>query len=188
MLYSPRITPRELFSTKNVFTTKHLVVMAILLAARTILNLPFLTIYVSGIKLITFAYLTDVAAAVLYGPWAGLAFGFAGDTLGFFASLSTGGAYFPGYAISEMITCFVFAVLLYKRNITWQRVAIAWAINLIVVILGLNSVWLILMMGKSAGEVLTLMRVGINLIQFPIHIILTTLILKYLGKVKHLAD
>ncbi|MDR3072058.1 MAG: folate family ECF transporter S component [Clostridiales Family XIII bacterium] len=188
MVDSLSTRPRELFSLKNVFSTKHLVVMAALLAARTILGLPFLTIYFSGIKLITFAYLTDALAAMLYGPWAALVFGFAGDTLGFFASMSTGGAYLPFYALSEMATGFLFALFLYKRPIRVSRVAIAWALNLIIVILGMNSVWLILTAGKSAGEVLTMLRFGINLAQFPIHVALTWFILRTASKFRTMTD
>jgi ECF transporter S component (folate family) len=179
---------RDFFSPKDVFTTKHLVVMAMLLAIRTILGLPFLTIYVSGIKLITFAYLCDAIAAMLYGPWAALAFGFAGDTLGFFATMGGGGAYMPVYAISEMVTGFIFAIFLYKREVRLTRVLSAWALNLIIVVLGLNSLWLVLMMGMPAGKVLTLVRFGINLAQFPVHIALTFFVLKAIRKLKTYTD
>jgi ECF transporter S component (folate family) len=109
---------RGFFATA-VFSVKAIVILAALLAIRTILNLPFLTIYLApGFKLITFAYVTDAIAAMFYGPIAGFAFGFAGDFLGFLSSSGTGGAYFPGFAISEMATCFLFACFFFKRKIT----------------------------------------------------------------------
>ena len=167
----------EFFSAK-VFTPKAVAALAALLAIRTILNLPFLTIYIGpGFKLITFSYVTDALAAMFFGPVAGAAFAFAGDLLGFLASSGTGGPYFPGFAISEIATCFIFACFFYKRKITLPRVIIAWALNLVIVILGMNSIWLILMYGWSAGEVFAVMRVVNNAVQSPLHIAILYLLL-----------
>jgi len=173
-----RLSAKEFFSVENVFTVKSIATMGVLLAIRFFLGLPFLTIYVMGIKLVTFAYLPDAIAAMLFGPWAAIAFGFAGDTLGYFASMSSGGAYMPVFAISEMVTGLIFALFLYKRRVSLKNVIIAWILNLFLVVLGLNSVWLIMMFGMSAGKVLTLTRFGINLLQFPIHTALTYFITK----------
>jgi ECF transporter S component (folate family) len=178
----------EIFSLSGVFNTRNLVIMAMLLAIRTILGLPFLTIYVGPMKVSSFAYIPDAICGMLFGPWAGLAFGFAGDTLGFLSSMGTGGGYLPTYAISEMLTCFFFAAFLYKRTPKIGAIIIAWALNLVVVVLGLNSLWLILQYGMKAGEVLTFMRFGLNLLQFPIHILITWFILKAVMKIPHLQD
>ena len=157
--------------------------MAVLLAIRTILGLPFLTIYIaSGFKLITFAYVTDALTAMFYGPIAGLAFGFAGDFLGFLSSSGAGGAYFPGFAVSEMVTCFLFACFFFKKNITLPRVIIVWLLNLAIVLLGLNSLWLILMYGMSAGEVFAIARVVTNAVQSPIHIAILYLLLTRISR------
>jgi ECF transporter S component (folate family) len=181
-------TMSEVFSIAGVFTTKRLVIMALLLAVRTILGLPFLTIYVAGIKLVTLAYIPDAVCGMLFGPWAGLVFGFAGDTLGFLSSMGSGGGYVPFYAISEMATCFIFAMFLYKRELKLSSVVIAWAINLVLVVLGMNTVWLMLLAGMKAGQVLTLLRFGINLLQFPVHILITWVVLKQLKRIRYLSD
>ena len=145
-------TLREFFAT-DVFTVRAVVTMAVLLAIRAILGMPFLTIFIPpGIKFITFAYVTDALTAMFFGPIAGLAFGFAGDFLGFIASSGAGGVYFPAFAISEMATCFLFACFFFKRKITIPRVIIVWLLNLVIVLLGLNSLWLILMFGMSTAE------------------------------------
>ena len=114
------------FSVKGVFTPKRITIMAMLLGVRAILNLPFLTIYLTPtFKLVSFAYITDALCAALFGPIAGFIFGFAGDTLGFLATTGVSGAYFPGFAISEMLTCFIFACFFYKKDITVPRVIVA---------------------------------------------------------------
>jgi len=171
------LTLREFFAV-DVFSVKAVAVLAVLLAIRTILGLPFLTIYIGpDFKLITFAYVTDALVAMFFGPVAGFAFGFAGDFLGFIASGGIGGPYFPGFAVSEMITCFIFACFFFRRKITLPRVIIAWVLNLAVIILGLNSLWLIIMYGMSAGQVYAGMRVIVNIVQSPIHIFILYILL-----------
>ncbi|MDR0357562.1 MAG: folate family ECF transporter S component, partial [Clostridiales Family XIII bacterium] len=101
-----------------------------------------------------------------------------GDPLGFVANAGSGGAYFPGFALSEMISCFIFAVFFYKRRITWLRVFFAWILNLAIVTLGMNSLWLMLMYGMDAGAVFATMRVVSNLAQSPLHIILLYFVLR----------
>jgi len=176
------MTLREFFAT-DVFTVRAVVAMAVLLAIRTILGMPFLTIFIGpGFKLITFAYVTDAVTAMFFGPIAGLAFGFAGDFLGFLASSGVGGGYFPGFAISEMITCFLFACFFFKRKITVSRIIIVWLINLFAVLLGLNSLWLILMYGMSAGEVFVVARLVTNIVQSPLHIAILYFLLTRIRK------
>ena len=175
-------TLREYFAT-DVFTVRAVVAMAALLAIRTILGMPFLTIFIGpGFKLITFAYVTDAITAMFFGPIAGIAFGFTGDFLGWFASSGAGGGYFPGFAISEMVTCFLFACFFFKRKITVPRVIIVWLINLFAVLLGLNSLWLILMYGMSAGEVFVVARFVTNIVQSPLHIVILYFLLTRIHK------
>ena len=172
----------EFFSVKGVFTPKHVAVMAMLLGIRAILSHPLLTFYFQGMKIFSFAYITDALCVMLFGPIAGFVFAFAGDTIGFFAAAGTGGAYFPGFAISEMLTCLIFAFFFYKKDITVPRVILAWLINLFVILLGLNMVWLMLMYGSSAGSVYTSIRFVINLVQAPVHIFLLWFLLPRLYK------
>ena len=171
------------FWKADVFSAKTIAVLASLLAIRTILGLPFLTIYFGpGFKVITFAYVTDALAAMFYGPVAALAFGFMGDLLGYFANGGNGGAYFPGFAFSEMATCFLFACFFFKRDVTLGRVIIVWFLNLAIVILGLNSLWLIIMYGMSAGEVFALFRIVSNAVQSPVHIMILYFLLTRIRK------
>jgi ECF transporter S component (folate family) len=177
---------REFFSTAGVFTVRNVVIMAVLLAIRAILNLPFLTIYLGpNFKLITFSYIADAFTAMLFGPVAGAVFAFAGDTIGFFALMGAGGAYFPGFALSEVVTCFIFACFFYKRKITLPKIVWAWLINLGVVLLGMNSVWLILISGMEAGKVFALARIVSNIVQSPAHIAILYFLLTRFAKIIH---
>ena len=176
------VTVREFF-VPGVFTTRAIAALALLLAFRTILGLPIFTIYIGpGFKLITFAYVTDALAAMFFGPIASIAFGFAGDFLGFLASSGIGGGYFPGFAVSEVVTCFLFACFFFRRKITLLRIIIVWILNLFIVVLGLNSLWLILMYGWSAGETFAIARVVSNAVQSPLHILILYLLLTRLAR------
>ena len=175
---------KDFFAT-DVFSVRAIVVLAVLLAIRTILGLPFLTIFIGpGFKLITFAYITDAIAAMFYGPIAAIAFGFAGDFLGFLSSSGAGGAYFPGFAISEIVTCFLFACFFFKHKITVPRVIAAWLLNLAIVLLGLNSLWLVIMYGWGAGEVFAIARIVTNTVQSPLHIVILYLLLTRIRKLE----
>ena len=190
-------TLREFFAA-DVFTVRTITTMAVLLAFRTILGLPFLTVYLTpGIKLFTFAYVPDAITAMFFGPIAGLAFGFAGDFLGFVATGGIGGPYFPGFAVSEMATCFLFACFFFRRRITLPRTIIVWCLNLIIVLTALNSLWVTLMYGIETAanigsayieffpflqelnplETFVLGRFLLNAIQAPLHIFIIYMLL-----------
>lgn len=174
---------QPLFPVKKIFTPKNITVLAMLLAIRAILNLPFLTIYITPqFKLLTFSYVTDAIAAMLFGPFAALAFGFLGDLLGYFAEGGGGGAYFPGFALSEMLTCLIFAIFFYGRQIKLLRTIICWLIDLAVVVLGLNSLWLIVIYGQPAGMIFNGARIVNALIQAPVHIAILFFLLPQVRK------
>ena len=173
------------FFATDVFSVRAIVVLAVLLAIRTILGLPFLTIFIGpGFKLITFAYITDAIAAMFYGPIAAIAFGFAGDFLGFIASGGLGGPFFPGFALSEIVTCLLFACFFFRRKITIPRVIAAWLLNLVIVLLGMNSLWLVIMYGWGFGEVFAIFRIVTNTVQSPIHIIILYFVLTRIRKLE----
>lgn len=168
---------------KKLFTVGNITSLAVLLAVRAILNLPILTIYITPqFKLITFSYVADAIAAMLFGPVAAIAFGFLGDLLGFFLQGGTGGAYFPGFALSEMLSCFIFAMFLYMHEIRVRRLIICWFLNLALVLLGLNSLWLIIIYGMPATTVFAAARLISNLVQSPIHIAILFFLLPQVRK------
>lgn len=182
-----RIAAPGFFRVKGVFTLRHVVFMGVLLAFTTILASPALTIYITPtFKAISFSYLPGLLAACMFGPWAGIVYGFAADTLGFLANPQ--GGYFPGFAISEMVTYFIYALLLYKQKITLPRIIISRAIILVIVYLGLNFIWLSLMYGETGGGFYTGARLINNLVQFPFHVFIIWAILKQLKRIRFLSD
>ena len=124
-----------------------------------------------SVKFFTVAYLPGTVVASILGPWAALVFGIVADTVGYIAKPQA--AYFPGYILSNMITCFIHAIFLYKKNITILSVAVARISVVIVVLLGMNYIWSTKLWGAVAATYFTRTRLVNNLIQFPIHVGLT---------------
>jgi ECF transporter S component (folate family) len=175
------VSRRQFFSAKRVFSPRSLAVMGVMAALAAILSR--FTIYITPtFKGIGFAYLPAVVVPTLLGPWAGLAFALVSDTVGFFANPQ--GGYFPGYAISEMLSCFLYACFLYRRPIRIWRIAAARLLVLVFITLGLNFVWSSMLFGSTAGTYFVQARFLNNLVQYPFHIALIFGLLKVMERAK----
>lgn len=162
-------TTKDFFSLKEVFTTRNMVVMAMMLALKVVIS-PF-SIYLSPtFQLITFGYLPGAMVSILYGPVAGLVFGFAADTVGYI--MNPMGGYFIGYALSEMMGNFVYALFLYKKPLTIPRVLAARLVIMATVTFGLNFLWNVIMYGAAASKYFTGARLINNLVQLPLYVAL----------------
>lgn len=166
---------KEFFNLKNAkaaFGPRGLALMGVMLACAYVLN-SVATIYITpSYRLVSIAYLPDVITGALLGPWAALAFGFAADTVKYLAKPA--GPWFPGYALSEMATCFIYAAAFYKREKTGVvrtvlRALLAQLAVLIFVTMGLNYLWDTLMYGGKASEFFAAGRMINRAAQYPAH-------------------
>ncbi len=170
---------KEFFSPKRVFSLRNIIIMGLMAAIAAVLSVFRLDI-TPTFRAISFTYLPGAMVALLFGPWAALVYGFVADTVQFLARPQ--GPYFPGFAISEMVGCFIYACFLYKRPVTYLRALLARAVVVVVVILGLNYLWNYMMMGQAAGSYFTGVRLINNLVQLPFHALLITFIGKQMRK------
>ncbi len=174
---------RAFFSLQNVFTTRNIILMGLMLAIGAVLSR--FSIYITPtFKAVSFAYLPGTVVACLMGPWAALAYGFINDFIAYIVNPQ--GPYFPFYAISEMTAYFIYACLMYRQRVTYLRALIARALILIVVVFGLNYVWTMMMYGTAASAYFTGVRFINNLGQMPFHALLITLVIRQLGMIKAL--
>jgi ECF transporter S component (folate family) len=153
--------------------------MALMLAVSAILS-RFSIYLTPTFEAIGFAYLPGAIVAMLCGPRYALAYGFIGDALQYFANPQ--GGYFPGYALSEMLTCLIYALFLYARPVTFPRVIAARLVILVTVTMGLNYIWMRMMYGMIAGGYYTGARLVNNLVQLPFHALIITLVGKRLTR------
>ncbi|MDR1665414.1 MAG: folate family ECF transporter S component [Clostridiales bacterium] len=160
---------KDFFNPKGVFTTRNLALMALMVAASTVLGM-LETFVDPSQKLYSFAYLPRAMAALSFGPYAAVAVAFVSDFTGFLTNPSYG--YFFGYAVSAMVTDFICAAFLYKRKITFLRAAAARALVVVLVVFGLNGIWQVFYYGAEAAKYFSLFRLLRNLIQFPLDVYL----------------
>ncbi len=173
----------DIFSFKKVFTVKNMIIMGMMVATAVVLS-RFSLYITPTFKAISFAYLPGVLVSVLFGPWAALVFGFVSDWATFLANPQ--GFYFFGYAISGMVTYFIYACFLYKRPIQIWRVVLARALVIILVVFGLNFIWNSMMYGTIASKYFTSVRLINNLVQFPFHVAITLFLARFITKHKRI--
>ncbi len=157
----------DFFNPKKVFTARNICIMGMMVALAVVLD-QFTIQLTPQQKLISISYIPNAITAMLFGPIAAIFYGFAVDTVKFFIN-SHGSAYFPGYAISEVVGCLTYACFMYKQKITVSKVIASRAIITVVVYLGLNFLWGSILWGQEASKFYTSVKLINNLVQFPIH-------------------
>ena len=121
-------------------------------------------------------FLARALCSLVCGPLVAMVFAVAEDTLSFF--LSSGGyPYFPGYALTTMLGCLVYALFFFRARITWRRIALAKAITNVQNVL-LGSLWSAMLYSKGYLYYMTTSAVK-NLLYLPLQIVLLALVLRY---------
>ncbi len=71
-------------------------------------------------------YILLAIICMIYGPFAALIIGFLSDVLGYFViDAAKGYAFFPGYTLDAMASCFMYALCFYKTKITFTKCLIS---------------------------------------------------------------
>ncbi|WEG73454.1 folate family ECF transporter S component [Vagococcus intermedius] len=153
-----------MFSKK--ITTREIALMGVLMALQLILT-RFLSIQTPFVR-IGFSFIPTALMAMTFGPMlTGV-----GSLLSDFVGISlfpVTGPYFPGFSFSTFLTGVIYGWFFYKKELTWSRIIVANLLVTIIVDIFLNTLWLYMMMGPIAIAQLPL-RVGKNIIQFPIKV------------------
>ena len=118
---------------------------ALMIAACLILNKFKLPLGESLSLSITF--LARALCAAVCGPVVSIVFGAAEDTLGFFLGNSSG-PYFPGYMITTITGCIIYALFFYRARITIWRIVFAKLITNVQNVL-LGSLWSAMLYSKG---------------------------------------
>ncbi len=160
---------RQFFSAKNVFTTRSLAVMSLMLVLTIVLT-PFSIQLTPTFRIFSVNYLPGVAVATLFGPWAAIVYGFAADTVSFL--VSPNGAYLPLYAFSAALTYFIYACLLYRKPNKIWRILVARILYIGIINFGLHYLFNVLYFGSAASAYFTTVRLISNLINLPVSVVL----------------
>ena len=126
---------------------------------------------------VSITFLCRALCALVYGPLGGMVFGAAEDTLSFF--LSSGGyPYFPGYALTTMLGCLIYALCFYRARITIRRIILAKVLtNIQNVFLG--SLWSAMLYSKGYLYYMTTSAVK-NIFYLPVQILLLVIVFQKL--------
>ena len=145
-----------------------LVTLALLTAMNVVLT-RFLGIQTPLVQ-INFSFVPVDLAALLYGPIPAAVVGGLGDFLG--AILFPAGAYFPGFTLTAVLAGLVYGFFLYRKQAAlWRAIA---AVLLITVVLnmGLNTLWLWILMKDGVWGILST-RIPKYFLVAPVQILVT---------------
>lgn len=153
--------------------------------------LSFLTKFIAipsgfGALGIGITYILLAIICMIYGPLAALMIGFSSDVLGYFViDAAKGYAFFPGYTLDAMASCFMYALCLYKTKITFTKCLISRLFVNLVVNVGFGCLWWKIIYSLSTDAYISYMLIYSlpkNLIYLLPQSILLFLIIKALAK------
>lgn len=163
---------REFHSPRAVTFCGVMCALAVILSAAATINLgPYVKIGLSG--------LPNQAVDYLFGPAAGAVFSGALEVLKFM--LRPDGLYFPGFTLSAVLSGMIYGFALYRRPLTFRRVLAAQVLVKIVVNLGCNTLWLVILYKKAAWAIFPA-RAAANLTRLPCDALVTYALLKTLER------
>ena len=146
---------------------RSLVFSALMIAACIVLS--HCTIRVGEGLSVSVTFLARALCSLVCGPVMVILFGAAEDTLSFF--LSSGGyPYFPGYMLTTISGCLIYALFFYRARITWRRIILAKLITNVQNVL-LGSLWSAILYSKGYLYYMTTSAVK-NALYLPLQILL----------------
>ncbi len=156
-----------------------LVFAALIIALRVIVKM-FKIPLVSGLSL-TFDCYVNALGSIVYGPVVAILVGAISDTLGcmFFPT----GPYFFPFIFVEISSSVLFALFLWRRKISAFRVLFSkFTINTLcnIILTSVFMKWMYVMLGDARAatyNIINFVRIGKNLVLFPIESILIVIIL-----------
>lgn len=156
-------------------------VLIALLVALNIILVRFASINLGPSIRINFGFITIVIMGILFGPrycalGAALA-DFIGATI-----FPTGGAYFPGFTLSALVTGYIYGKMFYGHKLSISRIVISNLLVILIVQFFLNTLWVSLMSGK-AFIILIPARMIKSIVMLPIESLIITGTYKYISPV-----
>lgn len=130
--------------------TRVLVFVALLISMEVVLT-RFLSIETPIVR-IGFGFLPIAFSAIFFGPAIGGLTAMLADILGMM--IFPKGAYFPGFTFSALVGGVIYGLFLYNKPKSLIRVGAAVLLITIFVDLGMNTLWLIMITGKTGAAIL----------------------------------
>ncbi len=138
-----------MFNFKELFKTKNLALMALLVAANVVFS-RFLSINTFNIK-IGFTFLTVMLAAYLFGPLGAMLVGGIGDIIG--ALLFPIAPFFPGFTLTAILTGLFYSFFINKKT-SLVKIIIGVTLTEFICSGLMNTFWISYMYGSDFGALL----------------------------------
>ncbi len=133
-----------MFKIKDLFKTKNLALMALLIAANVVFS-RFLSINTFNLK-IGFTFLTVMMAAYILGPAGAMIVGGMGDLIG--ALLFPIAPFFPGFTLTAVITGFLYSLFINKKT-SLVKIIIGVTVTELLCSGLMNTFWISYMFGSD---------------------------------------
>lgn len=158
-----------LIDSLQEFRKPRSLVLAGLLSAAAVVMDRLLTIPVSPVLEIGFAFLATALCAYFCGPWVAGTAGIAVDLLSFL--IRPNGAFFFGFTLNQFLLGFIYGMWLYKRRPNpWLALGACLTVMALINFL-LTPLWLNMMYG-NAFIIFSTMKIVKNLLKLPIDVAL----------------
>ena len=145
--------------------------LAVLLSYIFAIQTPFVRI--------TFGFLPIAIAGSLYGPWKAGLVGAMDNLIG--TAIIGTSIFFPGFTLSDFLTGWIFGYFLSGKKVKFPYVCIPFFLVMVLIHLGLNTLWLVLYYDKAASAIFV-SRLIKNVICFPMEVGLFLIVYKAVSK------
>ncbi len=133
---------------KSLKSTRILCVTALLCALCALIDIFYLMIGGAFLR-IYFSFIVAGLLCMISGPFLAVPAGFLVDTLSFLFSGGDPAGYFPGYALSSMLSFLIYALFFYRAHLSLSRIFIArLTVNVLINVI-LGSVWKHILYGNA---------------------------------------
>lgn len=123
----------------QAFANPRTIAFAAMLIALNVILTRYFSIQTQFLR-IGFGFLPVAIFSMLFGPVPGAIAAAMGDIIGFF--LFPSGMFFPGFTFSAFMQGLIYGLFLYKKDLSWIRVAFCSLCVVLVVDVCLNTAWL----------------------------------------------
>lgn len=158
--------------------TKILVFMSLFVAMYVVLTYLIPVIKIDIIR-ISFGFVPQAFASMLFGPLIGGIGSIAGDLLGMLIAPS--GPYFAGFTLSAFLTGMIYGVFLFNKPKTLVRITLAVLCVTVFIDICLNTYWLTILLGKGYMAILPA-RIIKSAVMLPVQAVVISLLWKYVGR------
>lgn len=157
------------------------VVLIALLIALNIILVRFASLNLGPLLRINFGFISIAIMGILFGPRSAAIGAALADFIGAII-FPTGGAYFPGFTLSALITGFIYGKMFYGHKLSISRIVLSNLLIIVIVQLLLNPLWLSMMTGKAFIALISA-RVIKSFLALPLESAIIMITYKYISPV-----